>query len=103
MPIYFPHNAHIYNLNTSEVYEASGQYIPGHLTLRQYSADLIETGINQRQIAEYIFKWEDRNKVKQGDRLLVDGEFWHVISPVQSRNEVYILRESRVQLEIVNN
>ena len=80
-------------------YTATGNSVLGHLTNRSYSSDLAESGWNQTQAGEYLYAWEDCTKIKQGDRLLVDGNYWNVVSQPQQRSEVYILRESRVRVE----
>ena len=98
MPLYNPHSAAIYR-QVAGTYTATGDTVLGHLTNRNYSSDLAESGWNQTQAGEYIFNWEDYSKVLQGDRLLVDGAYWNVVSMPQQRSEVYILRESRVRVE----
>lgn len=75
--------------------------IPCHLTGKQATASMLDTGQNQTQTATLIFRWEDRGKLSMGDRILVDGEMWIAITDVVSRNEIYILREARVNLEKV--
>jgi hypothetical protein len=96
--LYQPHSAAVYR-QVAGVYTPTGNSVLGHLTNRNYSSDLAESGWNQTQAGEYLYSWEDYSKIKQGDRLLVDGNYWNVVSQPQQRNEVYILRESRVRVE----
>ena len=98
MPLYQPHQAAIYRL-VNGVYTYTGNNAMGHLTNRGNGADLEATGWNNTQVGEFIYNWEDFYNIKQGDRLLVDGDYWNVIAIPQRRNEIYILRESRAQVE----
>lgn len=75
--------------------------IPCHLTGKIATSNMLDTGQNQTQTATLIFRWEDRGKLKMGDRVFVDAEMWIVTTDVVSRTEIYVLREARVELEKV--
>lgn len=96
--LYTPHTAVVYSVS-GDSYTATSVTINGHLTKREFTSELGSSGWDSLENAVFIFPWEASGFMKQGDRLLVDGNFWNVVSQVQARDEVYILRESRVKLE----
>ena len=103
--VYWAHTAAVYRVS-GDSYTATSVTINGHLTKREFTSELGPSGWDSLETAVFIFPWEYSQAddagnyfIKQGDRLLVDGNFWNVVSQVQARNEIAVLRESRVKLE----
>lgn len=89
MPVYNPHSAY---------HQTSSEVLPGHLLRQSPEAVLKDYGIDDENAAIFIFDYDKAGEIAVGDKLLIDGNYWYAIRPVVRRNDIWMLRESRVLL-----
>lgn len=89
MPIYNPHLA---------LHTTSNETLTGHLQRQTPEAVLRDWGVDDTNAAIFIFDYDKAGEIQVGDKLLIDGDYWYAIRPVVRRNDIWILRESRVLL-----
>lgn len=95
---YQPHQAAVYR-EVAGAYTSTGTTVYGQLSAPDTSVELTQSGFNQTETRTYLFSWEDYDKIEMGDRLLVSGAYYHVTTKPVRTDAIFILRNSRVQLE----
>lgn len=95
---YQPHQAAVYR-EIGGAYVSTGTTVYGQLSAPDSSAELTNSGWNQTEIRVFLFSWEDYDKIEMGDRILVSGAYYNVTTKPVRTDAVFILRNSRVQVE----
>jgi len=99
--IFIPHEGVVSRLD-SGVYEEL-HTIPCHLGNQDSLAVPADEGMDFIVTATLLFKYEDFDKVKVGDRVLVGGRTWVVTSPVLRQDQIFYLRNCKTTLEAIQD
>lgn len=98
-PAYAPHKARLYT--RANGVDTAGDWYAGHLIISSTSA-AVETGvINENELGKFIFGTAHRDDFTIGKKILVNGEFYTIVGPVEVLNSVAILQRCEVAVQRV--